>query len=172
MSHTAKSIAYNAIFLGRRILLSLIAVFMLDHTVFQVQLHLFCTFLIFLFIVKQNPFNSVRIYRMEIFNEVCIMLVSYSLFALTDLHNENPQTLYDIGWFPIIVILLNTIVNLLFISLLTLKAMLQTLRSLFDKARAYLSILRQSPNFKLLNLNLTSGISLRLSLSSTRGLSN
>jgi hypothetical protein len=61
-----------------------------------------------------TPFNEPVINKLEIFNEVCILIICYHLFLLTDFI-DNPETQYNVGWSLIFMTALNILMNLIII---------------------------------------------------------
>lgn len=73
------SIQYHTLFFARRIILSLSAIFLIEYPFLQIQLHLLTSLASLMFIGFVKPFKNPSDNCKELFNEICIILVSYSL---------------------------------------------------------------------------------------------
>ena len=65
------------------------------------------------YVIKFKPFKNKWNHRLEIFNELCILIASYHMIVFTDFV-DNQDIQYLGGWSLIAVILFNMIVNLYF----------------------------------------------------------
>ena len=81
---------------------------------------------------------------LEIFNELCLILIGYHLFLFTE-YVSDPTLKYNIGWSIITVTMLNIIVNIAIMLLSTMMSIIQALlgfkifrkiRDLFKKKKS------------------------------------
>jgi hypothetical protein len=92
-----RSFYMMSLFVFRRLLYSMIIVFLAGSTVAQLFVQFFCCLLMLVFFVKVKPLNQPFLNRIEIFNECCLLLSSYFLFLFTDFV-PSPTLRYTIGW--------------------------------------------------------------------------
>ena len=79
------AIMYNVIFALRRILFSAITLVCLDYPGNQIQLLILGSILNLMFLTIVKPFETKKMNMVEIFNEICILAVSYHMIAFTDI---------------------------------------------------------------------------------------
>jgi hypothetical protein len=104
----------------RRLLFSLIAVVMDGSPVLQVQLLIFHCILMLIYNILVQPFEEPMLNYLEIFNELCIIVASYHLIPFTDFLDD-PEIRYEVGWSIIGITTFNIGVNMIFMSLLSLR---------------------------------------------------
>ena len=75
---------YNIIQTLRRLLIASLAIFVKQHPFLQVQLVVLHSILTLAYLILVKPFTKPLQNKLEIFNESCILLSSYSLFFFTD----------------------------------------------------------------------------------------
>ena len=114
------ALLYNVIFMLRRLLFSLIAVVMDGSPVLQVQLLIFHCILMLIYNILVQPFEEPTLNYLEIFNELCIIVAAYHLIPFTDFLDD-PEIKYEIGWSIIGITTFNIGVNMIFMSLLSLR---------------------------------------------------
>ena len=73
-----------------------------------------CSILSLIYVAYFRPFENRFDNNKEIFNEICILIVSYSLFIFTDFSMEI-QLKNDFGYILISIVIVNIIVNGFFI---------------------------------------------------------
>ena len=78
-------IMYNVIFALRRILFSAMTLVYLDYPGNQIQLLILGSILNLMFLTIVKPFETKKMNMVEIFNEICILAVSYHMIAFTDI---------------------------------------------------------------------------------------
>ena len=109
------ALVFNAIFIGRRLILALSITFV-PNTAFQVQLILLSSIATFVYSCSVRPFTENSVNFMDMFNETTIMLLSYLTVPFTDYLLE-AEFKYKIGWIIIAVFLTNLAINILYILL-------------------------------------------------------
>ncbi len=114
------ALLYNVIFMLRRLLFSLIAVLLDGSPVLQVQLLIFHCILMLIYNILVQPFEDPMLNNLEIFNELCIIGAAYHLIPFTDFLDD-PEVQYKIGWSIIGITTFNIAVNMIFMTLLSLK---------------------------------------------------
>jgi hypothetical protein len=105
-----KSIIMITLFIFRRLLFSLNVVFLSNSTVTQLFVQFFCCLLMLIFFIAVKPLNQPFLNRIEIFNELCLLITSYFLFLFTDFVPDI-KTRYMLGWAFIGISLFNIAVN-------------------------------------------------------------
>ena len=104
------SIKLVSLFVFRRLIYALNIVFLQGSTVAQLFVQFFCCLLMLLFIIDVNPLNQPFLNRIEIFNEVTLLILSYFLFFFSDFV-PNVYMRYALGWAFIFIAVLNIAVN-------------------------------------------------------------
>ncbi len=92
-----KSILMITLFVFRRLLYAAGIVFLAGSTVAQVFMQFFCCLMMTIFFIVVKPLNEPFLNRMEIFNELCLLICSYYLFMFTDFIPD-VQTRFLAGW--------------------------------------------------------------------------
>lgn len=64
-----------------------------------------------MFIIYHKPFAVPSHNKLEIFNELCILLVSFALPGMSS-ENQSTDARYNVGWYMIACVGLNIVVNL------------------------------------------------------------
>ncbi len=85
-------------------------VFLKGSTVAQLFVQFFCCLLMLLFFTDVNPMNQPFLNKMEIFNELTLLILSYFLFFFTDFV-PSVYMRYTLGWAFIFITVLNIAVN-------------------------------------------------------------
>ena len=67
------------------------------------------------YIVSVKPFVSIKLNKLEVFNELCILLVNYHLIFFTDFIPNDPLLKYQIGWSIMSISTLSIVVNMIII---------------------------------------------------------
>lgn len=78
------SLLFNVVFMLRRLLLAVTIVALQKYPYFQIQIILISSVFMIEFTVLTLPFTSAEMNYLELFNEVCILGVSYNLLLITD----------------------------------------------------------------------------------------
>ena len=65
-----------------------------------------------------RPLESSINNKLEMFNETCIMIISYHLFAFTS-YLDNPYIRYNLGYIVISIVTLNLLINMLLLLVTT-----------------------------------------------------
>ena len=86
--------------------------------------------IMYLSIVKPFALKSKQI--LEIFNELCLLTVSYNLFIFTDFVS-NAEIKYIVGYFVMSITMLNILVNIVLIIKSTITKVLQLVMKLVKK---------------------------------------
>ncbi|TNV85393.1 hypothetical protein FGO68_gene4317 [Halteria grandinella] len=107
--HSAK--LYTPLFLLRRALIAFLAVAIHDIPSLQIQILVFHSFLMFIYLLLTKPFTSKRLYYIELFNEGTVYIASMHLFIFTDF-GPSADVQYAMGWSLIGITLLNIVVNI------------------------------------------------------------
>ena len=125
-----------SIFLLRRLITAFVLVFFLESPIFQTlcQMLMSLLYLIYLFLVKpyEEPFEN----KLEIFNEIMYVMLTYSLLMFSDLH-YNYDIKFNIGWGFIMLFMFQLSVNVLLIVYSTLKGFYMCLKSCMIKLHRY-----------------------------------
>jgi hypothetical protein len=105
-----KSILTVSLFVFRRLIYSINIVLFSGSTCTQLFVQFFCCLLMLLFFADVKPMNQPFLNRMELFNEMTLLVCSYFLFAFTDFVPD-ANTRFMIGWAFIGLAALNILVN-------------------------------------------------------------
>jgi hypothetical protein len=66
---------------------------------------------VLIYLIYSRPFGKPLLNMIEIFNEFCILVAAYHLFAFTD-YLDDVRIKYNGGWSLIVITIINIIVNL------------------------------------------------------------
>jgi hypothetical protein len=83
----------------------------------------------FVYFGTVKPYVNGFLNKLEMFNEVCILLATYHLFAFTEFI-ENPETQFLMGWSLIVVTVLNLVVNMLIIVIKSLSQLVALIKKM------------------------------------------
>ena len=121
---------YNVIYMLRRLLISVIILVFKKWLFAQIQILIFHSFLVIIYNILARPFEDPKLNKLEIFNELCIIVSAYHLFLFTPFV-EDSAFQYRIGWSMIVVTVLNIAVNIAIMG----QASFRQLKLLFIKYR-------------------------------------
>jgi hypothetical protein len=105
---------YHVIFLLRRFMFAVICVLFSGYPSFQIISHLLTSFMVISYICNIQPFRNVFMNKLEMYNELSILIIAYHLFIFTDFVSDN-LIQYKFGLSVIVVTVLNILVNMMFI---------------------------------------------------------
>ncbi|CDW89609.1 UNKNOWN [Stylonychia lemnae] len=103
---------YHSIFVLRRGSFALMVFYLQDWLYLQVLLFIFQNLLYMIYLIYGRPLTGG--YGVEIFNELCTLLLSYFMMIYTD-YVDDPVTKYQIGYIYIAVFIFNMFMNFLVI---------------------------------------------------------
>eukprot|EP00347_Sterkiella_histriomuscorum_P018674 403344610 len=83
----------------------------MDYPYFQISLLLYQSLLLYIYVGIVKPFETVKFNRIEQFNEVCILAVSYHLLIFTD-YVDDTDIQDDFGYSIIAITMVNIVVNM------------------------------------------------------------
>lgn len=112
LSHRYKDAQLSPIFfLLRRLIFSSIVVYLIEYNYFQIQLIVFKTSIIVIFVGYVQPYALPHVNKIDLFNETLTLLSTYALFLFTDFV-PNPEIRYLNGWGLIFFTLAIVVTNL------------------------------------------------------------
>ena len=76
-----------------------------------------------IYLIKEKPFKEPRDQNLEVFNELCFIVLTLHLFAFTE-YTEDASAADGVGWSMISFTILNISVNLLVSWVLTIKTII------------------------------------------------
>jgi hypothetical protein len=106
----ANSLYYVLIFFAKRIVVAFSLVFLRKDFNIQMLFIMNSSVICCIYYIRQRPFRTNYLNRIELFNESTFLLCSYLTFLFTDVVEETSIKI-QIGWFFIFVILVNLSVN-------------------------------------------------------------
>ena len=106
------ALLYHVFYTLRRLFFSLLVFVFRDQPSIQVQLFVFHCILVIIYIVLCKPFENPVMNRLEIFNELCIIVAGYHLFTFTSFV-DSASSQYMMGWSMIGVTIFNIAVNMI-----------------------------------------------------------
>ena len=65
------------------------------------------------YMIHARPYNEIQVNLLEIFNESCILLMTYPTLLFTGYYQGESTFLYKVGWAMILVMIANVLVNLI-----------------------------------------------------------
>jgi hypothetical protein len=111
LTNNRVTVQYNFLFLMRRVIFAVSAIFLTDYPLFQLYLLFAQSFLVMIFVIKLRPFDQPLLNRLEIFNEICIYAETCLTILFTDLNIEGMESNYNIAWIVILILFINFGVN-------------------------------------------------------------
>ena len=81
---SSSPIQFYVYFIFRRLLFVTLAYFLSEYPFFQAQILYTISMLLITFLVRVRPFRSTLMNRMEIFNEVTVLICTYHVLLFTD----------------------------------------------------------------------------------------
>ena len=129
----------------RRLVFTAVAQFLSNSPTLQVQLIVFHSLAVLMYLKLARPFESPMANALEVFNEGCILLAACHLFTFTD-YVLDPDNQYLMGWSIIGVSVLNIAVNSILIMGLSLYQAWLT----FKKMRARVAHWRRGSHISVL----------------------
>jgi hypothetical protein len=94
----------------KRFVFAIICIYLYDYPFAQIQFLHIQTILMIMYIISVKPFKEALLNKLEIFNEICILLTSYHLSCFT-MFVSDPLIKYNIGWSLLALTSLNMLVN-------------------------------------------------------------
>eukprot|EP00347_Sterkiella_histriomuscorum_P012793 403367204 len=91
------ALQYQSVYIGRRIAVSVIMIFLRDFPNSQIFLMLAQSVANMYYIVKIRPFITNSTNMLELFNELCISVCLYHMIVFSDLYDD-PLVKYNFGW--------------------------------------------------------------------------
>jgi len=125
--HYRPALLFYVIFMARRLFFALAIVYLGDYQILQVNIFMFGSIAISMFLWRIKPFAIQAINYLEILNESSILVSGYLLNSCTD-YNSNYQLKYSLGWIMIILSVLNIAINLSLNLYFTVKRVIQIIR--------------------------------------------
>lgn len=108
------ALAYNVLFVSRRLIFAFIIVRLFYYPCQQVQVMMLSSIMMIIYTVSVRPFEEPLLNRVEIFNELCILVSSYHLIVFTDFMPSGNEGIQEkAGYTMIGVTLLNVLINTL-----------------------------------------------------------
>ncbi|CDW86251.1 UNKNOWN [Stylonychia lemnae] len=104
---------WNVIFLFKRLIFAIIAVFMREYPALQILILIMMNLGSMLYIFHTKPFDDAKTNNLEVFNEACVLGISYQILFFTD-YLRDPLIQYQIGYGILIVTGLMMGVNTIF----------------------------------------------------------
>lgn len=87
------------------------AVFLTKSPALQTNLMLAQSLIMLLYLITVKPFYEPLMNGLEVFNEVCILAVTYPTLLFTGYFDCPPDLQYNAGWLMIIIVIGNTSIN-------------------------------------------------------------
>ena len=118
------SLAYNWLFLVRRLSLAASCIFLRSYPLFQITIAFLQSILVILYLIRVRPFETSLLNNLEIFNEISIYMICCCALILTNvLPINDPALQYRVGWAVILIVACNISVNLIVIMTATFKTL-------------------------------------------------
>jgi len=105
---------YNTIFLVRRLIFAFLICFVIPSQGIQVIINFFMSWGMIMYLIKYRPFQIEKLNKLEIFNEMTILLCNYTLIAFSDISTDGGVK-FDFGWWMLALVLANVSTNVGFI---------------------------------------------------------
>ena len=118
---------FNSIFLFRRLIFAAILTHLSDYPIWQIFAFIPTTYVVLIFIGITRPFTMNALNYLELFNEMLILFVTVSLFCFTDF-SASVEARYNYGWGVVGLLLLNILVQLIYIVYKSFMAIKQKLK--------------------------------------------
>jgi len=130
-------VIYMPLFLFRRLIFSFSTVLLTDWPIFQVNMLFLQSVILLWYLINYQPFTLTILNYLEIFNELCILAVTYPCLLFTGYLDLDPEAHYNTGWFVIFIVLINIVVNIMIVAYQTLKALGGAIKRAWLKLKKY-----------------------------------
>ena len=92
------SIGYPVIFTLRRFVFAFVSLYTIDHVFIQLWCLMFFSTIQIIYLVKVRPFQETLIHKLELFNEVCTLIIIYTMmcFSEANIYREDKRIYVDI----------------------------------------------------------------------------
>eukprot|EP00347_Sterkiella_histriomuscorum_P011726 403371344 len=127
---------YAVILILRRLLYCAIIVFLIDFQSLQVTLMVFLSALITIYIAGFKPYQDWKTNIIEVFNELCILSVLMTFIPFSDAYNVSDDTLDYISYYPIAVVAIFMLVNIMYVMYQQIVNSLKKIKARFLKQKA------------------------------------
>lgn len=128
------SLLYHVFFMLRRLLFAFSAVILTNWPFLQIQTLILQSIFMIIFITTVKPFEDSFMNKLELFNELCILGVSYHLILFTNF-NPDVNNQYLAGWSIIGITMLNVITNMSIMIGKSVIRLLQTIKRVIIKCK-------------------------------------
>ena len=115
------AVLYNAIFVLRRLSISLVLVFATDYAFLQIIFVIVQNLFTLSYLLTVRPFATKFQNYLEIFNETCVLATTYFILLFSDLIADI-KIRYNLGWVMIGIVVFNILVNMVIMLIQTVKA--------------------------------------------------
>ena len=105
------ALQWNSFFTLRRLILAYTSIWLLEYPGIQIQITLLITLLQILYLSLVQPFKDKFLNKVEVFNEITIMLVCYHMFLFTS-YVPSPEIQIDVGYSAVAMVLMNVLVDM------------------------------------------------------------
>jgi hypothetical protein len=120
---------YTTFFLLRRLLFAISIIFMNYIPMLQIFTLFVSSVATIIYLISYKPFDTPLLNRLEIFNELCLYLMSYPCMLFTDVSFEDAAGApfssayfkYNMGWIVVCGVLLNISVNMIIMLAMTVQ---------------------------------------------------
>ena len=113
---------YYLIFILRRFIIANAFVYLQGYGLFQIITYIYTSLLSIAYILGVKPYNDMKMNIQELFNELCLLVISVLLLFFTDIC-DYPDLQDYIGWYIIIILVVNIALNILFVVVITLHSL-------------------------------------------------
>ena len=128
----------NSMFTIRRLLFSMSLVLLSHFPILQIFFQFFLSYIMLKYLIDTRPYDEPILNRLELFNEICILIINYHLLVFTSfISDDNLQ--YKAGWSIIIFTFSNILVNMMIVFYNTfkkLKSLCHLLRAKYTRRKA------------------------------------
>ena len=121
------ALLYNVIFMFRRLIIAITALFLQSTPAVQIHITVLLSLFMLCYLLLGRTFSDPFFKKLDIFNEVCILLSSYHLYLYSD-YLDSITLQYSVGWSMIAVTLFNIASNVMVVVVCTAVEVIRKIR--------------------------------------------
>ena len=127
-------LAYLLTYFARRGIFTFSVFILSDYLWLQLAIQMICSLCVLSILLYVRPFSDPRLQRLEVFNEITILGLSYMLAAFSDMITD-PGDRYNYGWLYLALSLLNIATHVLLLLYDTIKKIIRKIKQRFYKKK-------------------------------------
>ena len=106
---------YYSIYMVRRLVIVLIALFMFEYPLFQILLLKLLSLAFLCYLLHFRPYDELQNQRLQVFNELVVYFCCYISLILLLIPSEDSLKAFFLGWFMIVAVVFNIVFNMVLV---------------------------------------------------------